>query len=66
VDPIVWRRVLVPAQSRLGQLHQVLQAAMGWTDSHLHYFKFGELTYAAHWMVRFGFVTPLKPRMNQG
>lgn len=49
VDPVVWRRVLVPAQSRLGQLHQVLQAAMGWTDSHLHYFKFGELTYTAHY-----------------
>jgi pRiA4b ORF-3-like protein len=37
-DPSVWRRVLVPAAIRLDRLHEVIQAAMGWTNSHLHMF----------------------------
>lgn len=40
-DPPVWRRLLVPAQMTLAQLHDVLQAAMGWEDSHLHEFCIG-------------------------
>jgi hypothetical protein len=38
VDPPVWRRVLVPATIRLNRLDRVIQAAMGWTNSHLHMF----------------------------
>jgi hypothetical protein len=38
IRPAVWRRLEVPADLSLGQLHRVLQAAMGWTDSHLHQF----------------------------
>jgi hypothetical protein len=38
VDPLVWRRVLVPATITLGRLHEVIQTSMGWTDSHLHEF----------------------------
>lgn len=37
-DPPVWRRVLVPATIRLDRLDRVIQAAMGWTNSHLHMF----------------------------
>jgi hypothetical protein len=37
--PPVWRRLLLPAETRLGQVHRVLQDAMGWTDSHLHCFE---------------------------
>ncbi|WP_194907044.1 plasmid pRiA4b ORF-3 family protein [Catenulispora rubra] len=44
-DPVVWRRVLVPASIRLDRLHRVLQAALGWTDSHLHVFTLGEARY---------------------
>jgi hypothetical protein len=44
-DPQVWRRVLVPASIRLDRLHGVLQAALGWTDSHLHVFIIGEVRY---------------------
>ncbi len=40
-DPPVWRRLLVPAHLTLAQLHDVLQAAMGWEDSHLHEFCIG-------------------------
>lgn len=36
IKPPVWRRVLVPYNITLGKLHDVIQAAMGWTDSHLH------------------------------
>jgi hypothetical protein len=44
-DPVVWRRVLVPSSIRLDQLHGVLQAALGWTDSHLHLFTLGGARY---------------------
>jgi hypothetical protein len=37
-DPAVWRRLLVPATIRLDRLDRVIQAAMGWTNSHLHMF----------------------------
>jgi hypothetical protein len=36
--PPIWRRLLIPGQMTLVQLHEVLQIAMGWTDSHLHDF----------------------------
>ena len=36
VKPAVLRRVEVPLTIRLDRLHLVLQAAMGWTDSHLY------------------------------
>jgi hypothetical protein len=36
VEPAVMRRVEVPLAIRLDRLHLVLQAAMGWTDSHLY------------------------------
>jgi hypothetical protein len=35
VEPAVVRRVEVPLTIRLDRLHLVLQAAMGWTNSHL-------------------------------
>jgi len=44
-DPPVWRRLLVPAAIRLDRLHQVIQAAMGWQDYHLHVFSDGRAEY---------------------
>jgi hypothetical protein len=38
-DPVVWRRVLVPAAATLADLHAVIQAAMGWQNAHLHQFR---------------------------
>lgn len=38
IKPPVWRRLLVPSWYSLRDLHEVLQVAMGWTDSHLHQF----------------------------
>ena len=36
VEPAVVRRVEVPLTIRMDRLHLVLQAAMGWTNSHLY------------------------------
>jgi hypothetical protein len=36
--PPVWRRLLMQGEMTLGDLHQAIQAAMGWHDSHLHAF----------------------------
>jgi hypothetical protein len=36
--PKIWRRVLLPADVSLGDLHAVIQVAMGWEDAHLHEF----------------------------
>src|SRR6266851_469901 len=41
-DPPIWRRLLIPADLTLEQLHDVLQAAMGWEDCHLHEFQIGQ------------------------
>ena len=38
VTPAIWRRFLVDGAEDLAHLHDVLQAVMGWTDSHLHMF----------------------------
>lgn len=45
VVPAVWRRLLVPGTVRLAKLHDMLQAAMGWTNSHLHSFAIGDALY---------------------
>jgi hypothetical protein len=40
-SPPIWRRLLVPADLTLAQLHDVLQAAMGWQGCHMHEFSAG-------------------------
>ena len=47
VKPPIWRRVLVPCDLTLAQLHTVLQTAMGWENYHLHEFRIGGLTIGA-------------------
>jgi hypothetical protein len=49
VTPPVWRRLLVPSNITLGDLHIALNEAIGWTNSHLHQFilrnrRFGDVT----------------------
>ena len=43
--PPIWRRFVVPSNIPLKRLHDVLQAVMGWTNSHLHQFEAGGLLY---------------------
>lgn len=45
VKPKVVRQIEVPVDLRLDRLHQVMQAAMGWTDSHLHEFRAGGMAW---------------------
>lgn len=44
-DPPIWRRLLVPADLILADLHGVLQIAMGWDNAHLYDFRVGKQTY---------------------
>ncbi|MDN4463203.1 plasmid pRiA4b ORF-3 family protein [Microbacterium aurantiacum] len=39
--PPIWRRLDIRSAITLDTLHDVLQAAFGWTDSHLHRFALG-------------------------
>lgn len=39
VEPPVWRRVAVPSNTPLDRVHQMIQTAMGWHDTHLYTFE---------------------------
>ncbi len=43
--PPIWRRIEVRSDITLFQLHDVIQLAMGWTNSHLHQFRRGSTYY---------------------
>jgi DNA invertase Pin-like site-specific DNA recombinase len=43
--PPIWRRVQVNSDITLGKLHQIIQASMGWTNSHLHGFSIEGVEY---------------------
>jgi hypothetical protein len=45
VEPTVTRTLQVPADIRLDRLHLILQAAMGWTNSHLYMFQAAQTTW---------------------
>ena len=45
IAPAVWRRVDLPLSTTLMALHDVIQVAMGWTDSHLFEFVVGDRVY---------------------
>lgn len=42
VDPQPMRHIEVPLKIRLDRLHEAIQAAMGWTDTHLYEFRVGD------------------------
>lgn len=46
IEPSIWRRLLVRGGLTLAQLHEVIQTAMGWTNSHLHQFVVGAHSYS--------------------
>jgi hypothetical protein len=43
-SPPIWRRIHV-RDGALDKLHEHIQTAMGWTNSHLHHFHIGEQLY---------------------
>jgi hypothetical protein len=44
IRPLMWRRIQVK-DCTLDKLHEHIQGAMGWTNSHLHHFKIGQHRY---------------------
>ena len=38
ISPLIWRRLLVHADTSIADLHHILQLVIGWTNSHLHRF----------------------------
>jgi hypothetical protein len=45
IRPPIWRRLLVPGELDLAELHEIIQASFGWTNSHLHEFEIGAARY---------------------
>ena len=45
IKPRIWRRFVVPGRIKLHYLHDVIQAVMGWSNSHLHSFRAGHREY---------------------
>lgn len=39
IEPPIWRRILVKADTKLPALHRIIQTIFGWTNSHLHQFS---------------------------
>lgn len=46
IDPVIWRRLLLPSASSLADLHQVIQVAFSWDDLHDHFFVVGNREYS--------------------
>lgn len=44
--PLIWRRIQVE-NCTLDKLHEHVQRAMGWTNSHLHHFRIGQQLYGS-------------------
>lgn len=52
ITPAVWRRFLLPGNTKLEQVHECIQGAFGWQNCHLHEFEIAGKRYgdpdAAH------------------
>jgi hypothetical protein len=46
-SPPIWRRILVPGWSTLGELHLAIQEIFDWKGEHLHFFRQGEREFEA-------------------
>lgn len=51
--PPVWRRLVLPGDWMLPRVHEAIQVAMGWSDSHLHRFRTGASYRAPYFVTRF-------------
>lgn len=49
-EPEIWRRIQV-RECTLDHLHEHIQMAMGWTNSHLHKFQVGDIMYGDPWLL---------------
>lgn len=46
LEPPIWRRIAVPSDFTLGDLHHVIEFAMPWDGGHLHEFRIGKVAYS--------------------
>jgi len=47
VEPVVWRRFVVPSETKLPKFNRMLEAVMGWEGYHLHTFEIEDLRIGA-------------------
>lgn len=45
IEPPVWRRIEVAEDATLGDLHEIIRGAMGWSGRHQHLFTIGDTVY---------------------
>lgn len=55
ISPMIWRRLLVRADSTLANLHDAIQIAFGWSDFHLHRFRIHGRDYGVNRLGGLGF-----------
>ena len=55
IKPPIWRRIQV-RDCTLDKLHERIQTAMGWTNSHLHHFQINDKLYGDPWLLDANFV----------
>jgi hypothetical protein len=53
IQPPVWRRIVVADTYSLGDLHWVIQKAMGWGNDHPHAFDVGGIEYVGAEVIEF-------------
>jgi hypothetical protein len=46
LEPSIWRRVIIPADYTLNDLHAVVQVVLGWDNEHLHEFQIKRQKYS--------------------
>jgi pRiA4b ORF-3-like protein len=61
VKPAVLRRVEVPFDIRLDRLHLTIQAAMGWTNSHLYELRARDVGWSTPFPTSMGEATSSTP-----
>ena len=45
-EPVIWRRIVLPGEIHLLQLHEILQVCFGWSGEHNHQFYVGKVFYS--------------------
>ena len=60
IEPPIWRRIQTK-DCTLDKLHEHIQTAMGWTNSHLHQFKIDGVTYGDPQLLMEGFEDETPP-----
>jgi hypothetical protein len=51
IEPLIWRRMVVPTSWPMSTLHHYLQWVMGWQDTHAHEFRIGDQIVAPDWWI---------------